>query len=284
MNKSTSTSPCLNFDQIYKAATPANLLDKSVFKILSRPVSVLNSAILQTREEIVRPVSITPTLFKKHKRRKKDADALPQFVYDYLQQDYVPKIEARSKVGDYKRMSFIGRTGTMDITKDSAKSPEFFITELRTSIAKRDKVWTLRKRDISNQERKAEYNDFAIGGNKHNLHNKCPIYKPQIVKFSPRSSIKLYSKRPFPKYQDKPTIYHKRTITLKSIEEFRSGRQSLNQSVDYSESRSNSKASQILYKGKDRSSSSFTEKIQIIKELANFDIDLKEDSNELLGI
>jgi hypothetical protein len=275
MNKSTSTSPTPNYDRIFRASTPASVLDKHLLLSTSRPISVLNSAVFQPREEIVRPVSITPTLFKKQKKTPKD---LPLFIYDFLHQDYIPKIDARSKVGEYRRRNTIRRSDTLDMSRDSERSPGFFVTELNTSNNKPGQVWTLRKRNITQQERRAEYYDFAIGGNKHNIHIKTPLYKPQTIKVSPRSSIKLYTKQPISQLQDNTKRNRKRNIAPKSIENYKSGRTSLNQSIDSDAKRSKNEIH--IHRGKERSTSCFAEKVAIIREITNFELDLEDDSDE----
>lgn len=275
MNKSTSTSPTPNYDLIFRASTPASLLDKHLVLNTSRPISVLNSAVFQAREEIVRPMSITPTLFKK---QKKSSEGLPPFMYDFLQQDYMPRMDVKSKVGEYRKQDVIRRSDTFDMSKDSERSPGFFVTELSSSNNKPGQVWTLRKRNITRQERKAEYYDFAIGGNKHNIHIKTPLYKPQTIKMSPRSSIKLYTKQPILKLQDNTNRNRKRSVVLKSIENYTSGRTSLNQSVDSDAKRS--KIEMSNHRGKERSASCFADKVAIIREITNFKLDLEDDSSE----
>lgn len=275
MNKSTSTSPTPNYDLIFRASTPASLLDKHLVLNTSRPISVLNSAVFQAREEIVRPMSITPTLFKK---QKKSSEGLPPFMYDFLQQDYMPRMDVKSKVGEYRKQDVIRRSDTFDMSKDSERSPGFFVTELSSSNNKPGQVWTLRKRNITRQERKAEYYDFAIGGNKHNIHIKTPLYKPQTIKMSPRSSIKLYTKQPILKLQDNTNRNRKRSVVLKSIENYKSGRTSSNQSVDSDAKRS--KIEMSNHRGKERSASCFADKVAIIREITNFKLDLEDDSSE----
>lgn len=276
MNKSTSTSPTPNYDRMFRASTPASLLDKHLVLITSRPTSVLNSGVLQALEEIVRPLSVTPTLFKK---QKKSSEGLPQFMYDFLHQDYMPRIDVKSKVGEYRRQNTIRRSDTLDMSRDSERSPGFFVTELNTSNNKPGHVWTLRKRNITQHERRAEYYDFAIGGNKHNIHIKTPLYKPQTIKVSPRSSIKLYTKQPIVQLKDNTKRNRNRNSVLKSIENYKSGRTSLNQSIDGSDAK-RSRNEICIHRGKERSTSCFADKIAIIREITNFKLDLEDDSDE----
>ena len=123
-------------------------------------------------------------------RRDVDSD-IPTFVYDLLGEEVKPTLKARSSLRD-KYQTLIAES------KSNNPNHEILLITSQEKTAKTAEASRLRYRSMLRGKKQGfkTYEDYSIGGSMYNKDVANPLYHPRVIRFSPRSSVRIFTTNP----------------------------------------------------------------------------------------